>query len=380
MSPRLEIFFSYGFRPFFLLAPLWGLVVMAALLVWMGLHHAGGQVVELSIAMAPYVWHAHEMIFGFALGVIAGFFLTAVPSWTGTKAVHGPMLALLVGAWAVGRLAMLFSASLPPWLVAVADMAFLPVLIPLVIGALVKGWSKRNFVFLPILALLFTANLLTHMEFLGLMDGGAATGLRLAVDTAILLITIIGGRVVPAFTTNALRQQGEEHLPINRLPVNIAGIALVAALLIADLIDPDHAVTGWIALAAAVANALRLAGWCGLKTLNQPIVWILHLGFAWLVAGLALKGAAQLTDAVVEATAIHALTAGAIGSMTLGIMTRAALGHTGRKMEISRWIVLTYLMISLAALLRIIVPIWLPGFYGEGLLASGGIWVLAFGI
>lgn len=378
MNQKLEIFLSYGFRPFFLLAPLWSLVVMIALLSWMGLHQAGGEVLEMTIAMAPYVWHAHEMIFGFAVGIIAGFFLTAVPSWTGTKAVHGGTLGALVAVWAAGRLAMLFSASLPAWLVAVLDLAFLPALAVLVVGALIQGWSKRNFVFLPILALLFVANLLSHLEFLGIYDDGVAMGHRLGIDAVILLISIIGGRVVPAFTTNALRQQGHEDLPVQRQPVNIAGIALVAALLIADLIEPESTVTGGIALAAALANALRLAGWRGLKTLNQPIVWVLHLGFAWLVAGLALKGLAQVTDVIVEATAIHALTAGAIGTMTLAIMSRAALGHTGRPLIVSRWTAFAYVAVGLAALTRVAVPPMFPALYGAGMLLSGGLWILAF--
>ena len=373
-----QIFFSYGFRPFFLLGAIYAVAVMALFLFWIGVHHAGGQVTNMTIAMAPHVWHAHEMLFGFTIAIICGFFLTAVPNWTGSRAVQGPMLALLVAAWLAGRLAIGFSAHLPPMAVAVADLALIPLLIPLVISAMARNWSKRNFIFLPLLCLLFAGNLLFHLERLEILDEGTDLGFRLCLDTVVLLISIIGGRVVPAFTTNALRNQGGSDLPVNRLPLNLVGIGLVAAYVAADAAAPAHPMTGWIALAAAAANGLRLLQWKGHLTLRQPILWILHLGFLWLVVGLALKGLATLDMGIGPQGAIHALTAGSIGSMTLAIMSRASLGHTGRPLVIGGWTVLAYILVSTGAVTRVVTPIWFYDVYNEGMLAAGVAWALAF--
>lgn len=375
-----SIFFSYGFRPFFLLGAIHAVSVMVLFLLWIGVHFAGGLVVDLTIAMAPYIWHAHEMLFGFTMAVIAGFFLTAVPNWTGAHAVQGPMLALLTVAWLAGRVAMGFSAHLPPLAVAIFDLSLIPLLAPLVIAAMARNWSKRNFIFLPILGLLFTANLLTHLEFLGFLDDGVAIGLRLGMDTVILLIAIIGGRVVPAFTTNALRNQGIDDLPTNRASLNAAGIILVAALVFADLAAPDHPITGWLALAATAANGLRLLQWKSYRTLGQPILWVLHLGFAWLVAGLALKGLAILNSGVSPSAALHALSAGAIGTMTLAVMSRAALGHTGRPLVLGKATVLAYALVTAGALGRVIVPTLFMDFYNIGILLSGLAWAAAFAV
>jgi uncharacterized protein involved in response to NO len=383
-SPRpdgaLRIFFSYGFRPFFLLGAIFAVAAMGLFLFWIGVHHAGGQVIDMTIAMAPHEWHAHEMLFGFTMAIICGFFLTAVPNWTGSHAVQGPMLALLVALWLAGRLAMGFSASLPPLARAVLDLSLIPVLVPLVVAAMMRNWSKRNFIFLPILAILFAANLLTHLEYLGIMADGQAMGLRLGLDVIILLISIIGGRVVPAFTTNALRNRGETDLPVNHAALNITGIVLVAAFMASDLADPSSQLTGWLAIAAAAANGLRLLQWKGHKTLGQPILWVLHLGFAWLVAGLALKGLSTLGSGIGPQAALHALTAGAIGTMTLAIMSRAALGHTGRPLVIGGWTVAAYALISLGALVRVVTPLWFFEAYNQGMILAGGCWAGAFAI
>ncbi len=359
---------------------IYGVIVMSLFIFWIAVHHAGGYITELTITMAPFTWHAHEMLFGYTIAIIAGFFLTAVPNWTGTAPVRGAMLVLLTATWLAGRVAVGFSAYIPPIAVAIADLTMLPLLAFLVASAMFEKFSKRNFVFLPILALLFTANLFFHLDILEVMEGGIATGLKLALGTIVLLITIIGGRVVPAFTTNALRNMGETHLPINIMPLNIISISLVAALLIADLIDHEHMVTGMIALAAAAANGLRLTLWKGHKVLAQPIIWVLHLGFAWLVFGLGIKGLAILHPDLGPQTALHALTAGAIGTMTLAVMSRATLGHTGRKLVVNNWMVLAYILVSVGAALRLIVPVLLPSYYNEGMLLAGIAWTAALAL
>lgn len=375
-----ETILSRGYRPFFLLAAIQAPVAMALFLLWIGVHHAGGMVVNLSITMAPHMWHAHEMLFGFTVAVVAGFFLTAVPSWTGTAPPVGGKLILVVLTWLAGRLALAFSAHLPVLLTAVLDLSLLAVLFILLTMAISKNWSLRNAVFLPIVALLFIANLLFHLEVLGAYDEGFATGMRLGLDAIILLLMIIGSRIVPAFTTNVLRSQGETHLPVSYAWLDNVGLASVGLLVFADLFAPAHPATGCLALAAAAANGFRFMGWQGHRTLRQPIVWILHTGFLWLVGGLMLKGLAILDLGISHATAVHALTAGAIGSMTLAVMTRAALGHTGRPLVAGPGTTAAYLLVTIGAMVRVAVPIWLPAWYNEGILVAGAAWMTAFAL
>lgn len=380
MSTTLKTFFSHGFRPFFLLGPLYAVVVMVLFLFWIGVHFANGEVVGMTITMPPHVWHAHEMLFGFGMAALAGFLLTAVPNWTDTKPVHGPMLAALVALWLAGRIGNGFSAELTPLTVAALDLAFLPVLGILVVGGLIKGWSRRNLIFVPLILGFIAAQTLYHLETLNVFDDGIEAGHHLAVNMFTLLIAIIGGRVVPAFTTNALRQQGALKLPNNWPPLNAAGVILVAAVAIAELIQPAEAITGWLAAAAALANGLRLAGWRSLGTLRMPIVAVLHAGFAWLVIGLGLKAFAILDGSISSATAVHALTSGAIGTMVLAIMSRAALGHTGRPLSVGNGTVAAYVLVSAGTLARIIVPAWLPAYYSQGMLFAGLAWAGAFAV
>jgi uncharacterized protein involved in response to NO len=378
-NPRFQwsVFFSYGFRPFFLFACIFAALSMGAWLTWIGLHAMNAQVLRPTIAVPPHEWHAHEMLFGYSLAVITGFFLTAIPNWTGAKPVNGLTLVILSGVWLAGRVAIWFSAYLPAALVAVIDLAFIPLLLVLVAKALFKRWAPRNFVFIPILTLLFIANLLAHAEWMELMDDVSGIAYRLALGTVILLITIIGGRVVPAFTTNALRRLGHERLPASHKVVDILSVASVGAIIVVDLIAPYGTVAGAITALAALANAMRLAGWRGLQTLGEPIVWVLHLAYAWLVVGLGFKAAAYF-DLLSEATAIHALTVGAVGSMTLAVMTRASLGHTGRALQIAPPITFAFVLISLSAILRVAVPAWAPQFYNEAMVIAGGLWMLAY--
>jgi len=380
MNKHFEIFFSYGFRPFFLGCSIYAVIVMAAFMGWIGVHYAGGDFTRLPFSMAPFIWHAHEMLFGFAIAAVAGFLLTAVPSWTETRAVHGKTLFGLFVLWLAGRIAIWFSASYAAWVTALADLAFIPVLGILVIGALSKGWSKRNLVFVPLLGGFFIANLLFHLERMGILDNGIDTGHRLAVDLLALLIAIIGGRVVPAFTTNALRRMGEQKLPVNHAPLNVLGIACVALFALSNTVMPDAPVTGWLGLAAALLNGARLAGWRGTRTLSDPIVAVLHAGFGWLVIGLGLKAWATLGGDLSPQTALHALTAGAAGTMILAVMSRAALGHTGREIAAAPGTVAAYILVSASALIRIVTPWAFPEYYNEGMLISGLLWIAAFSL
>ncbi len=373
MTPGPAAFLSYGFRPFFLFAGIYAVIGMAVWMAWFGFAYA------LSTDFPPLLWHAHEMLFGYATAVLAGFLLTAAPSWTGAEPVRGGPLALLAGVWAAGRAAVWFSAFLPPVLVAAADLAFPALLFAFMVRTLTGG-SRRHNVFLVALALLFAANGMVHWERLGLSDDTAAAGHLLAFDVFIVLIALIGGRVVPAFTRGVLAGEGGAD-PLPPRPW-LDGLAVfsVLAVLVADQLDPDQTAAGGLALAAAALNGLRLVRWQGWRVLDRPIVWILHLGYAWLVAGLAFKGLAQLSDAVDGATALHVLSIGAIGSMTLGIMTRAGLGHTGRALKVAPAITFAYLLLSAAAVVRVGGPMWMDEFRQAAMVTAGAGWCVAFAV
>lgn len=370
--------FEYGFRPFFLGAGLQAALAMLAWVAWFTVQYRDDAEGLLSIAGPVHQWHAHEMIFGYGLAVVAGFFLTAVPGWTGRQPVRGALLAVLFGLWLLARLVSWTSAWLPPVAVALPELAFIGLLSILVAQALFAGWSRRNFVFLPVLTLLLAADALYHLEAMTLTDGTAAIGLLLAFDALLVLLTVIGGRIVPAFTTNVLRRRGVEPLPRASDIRDKLAILTMVALLGADLVAPDSAVTGWVALAAGVFGAARMIGWRTGRVLNSPILWILHLGYAWLVAGLLLKGFALITATVPAVTALHALTVGALGSMTLGVMSRAALGHTGRPLHVSNTIATSYLLVSLAAVLRVAWPLAGLPFHDAAMQISGLLWSVAF--
>lgn len=370
VPPRRIALFDYGFRPFFLMASLYAaLAVPTWLLLMTG-------VVALPTSLTAMAWHGHEMVFGFALAGIAGFYLTAVPNWTGAAPVRGVRLALLVALWLLARVAMWSSAVLPAGVVAAADLALLPVLAAFVAPALVAAKQPRNLVFLVIPIALETAILLVQLEPLGLADDTAWLGLMLGIDLALLLITIIGGRIVPTFTTNALRARGETRLPRSRPWLDRLAILSMVAMVAAELGD-RAAWVGAAALAAALFNGARLAGWRTARTLNNPLLWVMHLGYAWLVVGLALKAAAGLGDLVPASAALHALTVGAIGTMMMAVMSRATLGHTGRQLVAHPLTVAAYGLVSLAAILRIVGAVS-PAFYLPLIEASGALWSLAF--
>jgi uncharacterized protein involved in response to NO len=233
---------------------------------------------------------------------------------------------------------------------------------------------------LLLLSVLVAANALAHMEFMGLADWGVAEGHLLAIDLMVLLITIVGGRIVPSFTANWLAAQGDEAQVSSRPWLDRLTILATAAVLVADLVGGWDTARGALALAAAALHALRLAGWRTPRTLSAPMLWVLHLGYSWLVLGFALKALALLTGAFPEVAALHAFTAGAAGTMVLGVMTRATLGHSGRPLEAAPATVLAYALVALGALVRVAGPALAPGLYIEAMLVSGAAWALAFGL
>ena len=364
--------FSYGFRPFFLGAGIYAtLAVPAALCAYLGL-------VEWPADWPVGLWHAHEMLFGYAVAAVVGFMLTAVPGWQKSEPVAGPRLAALAAVWLAGRLAMWGAGWLPAWLVTALDVAFLPLVIALGLPALWLARSRRHRLFLAVLGLLTLANVTVHAEAAGFIVGDF--GIDLALDTLALTIAILGGRVVPAFTTGALKSAGlRDAVAPNPIADRVA-LATVAAFVAADVVAnlwPGAApAAGGVALAAAAANGWRMAGWATRHTLGAPIVWVLHLGYAWLVIGLAAKGLAGL--GMIELVAAqHLLAIGAIGTMTLAIMTRAGLGHTGRPIVAPPAIVAAYGLVSLAAISRVVAT---SAFAVPALVTAAAAWTLAFGL
>ncbi len=365
--------FSQGFRPFFLGAGLWA---FAALVIWLAVVQAGA---AIPTAFGPVEWHAHEMVFGFAPAVIAGFLLTAIPNWTGRMPLQGLPLIILFATWLAGRIAMATSALIGPGLAAALDLSFLLALIAVVLREIIAGRNWRNLPMPVALAGLLVANLLTHLGAAGQSSIGPI-GQRLGIATIIMLISMVGGRVIPSFTRNWLVKRGETRLPASLGRFDQGCLVLTLAALGTWVSSPDSHIAGVAMLAAGVANTARLARWRGHLTLSEPLVWSLHLGFAWLPAGLALLGLGVFLPAAFPATAgLHALTTGAIGSMTLAVMTRATLGHTKRQLTAGPWTAAIYILIAAAAASRVTASLYLD-VYNPLLAVSGLLWVAAFGL
>jgi uncharacterized protein involved in response to NO len=375
-SARRLSLFEYGFRPFFLLA---GLQAAASIPLWL-LQWLGFIAPRARTLWLPTLWHAHEMLFGFAGAALAGFLLTAVPSWTGAAPVRGWRLMLLAGVWLAARGLAFASGNLGAWFFAAADLAFLPLLAGVVGPAILVRNARRNGLFVLLLGLLFAGNLAMHLEGLGLEDGLGEPGVRLAIGILLLMITIIGGRILPAFTMAGLKAAGigVAITPFARL--DAAAILATAAFAVVSAAPAPGWLIALVAIAAAAAHLLRLARWQGWKAWRIPLLWILHVGYAWLVLGLILTTAAALTRLVPASGALHALTAGAIGSMVLAVMSRAALGQTGRPLAAGPATVLAYLLVNLGAILLVAAPFLAPERDMQLLIAGGGLWAAGFAV
>lgn len=364
-----------GFRPFFLLA---GLDAVFNMAVWLLVYrHPDAWPPD---GIAPVYWHAHEMMFGFIAAAIGGFLLTAVPGWTNRPPYAGLPLAALVAVWLAGRVAMAATGDLSPVTVAVLDLAFFPALVLALAPPLLRAGQWRNLPFVPLLTFLFLADLLFHLGNLGIVANGQMIGLGLALDIVAILIVVIGGRIIPAFTRNGLLRQGVSIAIPPRPWLDHAAVAAIVAVLLGDILFPQSPVNGAIALAAAAIQAARLAQWHGHRTLRDPLIWVLHIGYGWLVLALLLKGLWFVEGAAFAAKWIHAFTAGAFATMILAVMTRAALGHTGRGLTAPRPIAVAYLLVTLAALVRVFGGTLFPDSYDGIILAAGLIWIGAFGL
>jgi len=368
MSGRFPIF-ALGFRPFFLLAAIFA---AAAIPLWLLVYQG---ILDPVSYLPPTVWHAHEMVFGFAVAVIAGFLLTAASNWTGRRTAAGSGLAALAGLWIAGRAVIAAGAGLPVWLVIGADVAFLPILAGTLAMPILAAGNRRNMIFPVVLLVLGLINLSIHLGALGTINWDPSRGLRVAIDLVLLMIGVLGGRVIPSFTKSALPQARVNPCP----KASVLALASLAALAISEAAIGNPTIVGSVALAAGLINALRMRGWGSLATLRQPILWILHVGYAWIAVGLVLRGAADLFEIIPPDAGIHALTLGAIGSMIVGMMSRVALGHTGRAINPAPLTVAAYWLVNAAALLRVLFAmIASDDLRQAALIGSGTLWSLAF--
>ena len=358
---------ALGFRPFFLLA---GLAAAASVPLWL-LAMQGA--VSVSSHLAPALWHGHEMVFGFGLAVVAGFLLTATANWTGRRTPAGTGLAALAVLWLAGRILLSAGETVPTWLVVAVDATFAPTLALVLLWPILGTRNHRNLIFPVILLVMGAVNLAFHAAALGLMPLDPSQILRAAVDLIVLMIVIIGGRVIPLFTRNVLPDAGV-RTTLPDAPVIGAAALFVAA----DLVLGSGPVVGVAALAAALANGVRMIGWRGFAARHMPILWILHAGYAWVVVAFALRALAELTGWVPADAALHAFTVGAIGTMTLGMMSRVTLGHTGRRIVAAPPTVVAYALVLAAAFLRVLAPMASGEGYLGLLMFSGMLWTAAF--
>ncbi|WP_374643600.1 NnrS family protein [Tabrizicola sp.] len=372
----LKRLFGEGFRVFFLAAGLFAVLAMAVWQLYLTIQALGGMM-ELPTAAPPQLWHAHEMIFGYASAALGGFLLTAVPNWTGAKSAPHRFIAVVAGLWLAGRVAVLASGSLPPVLVAVADLAFVPVLAAKLLAQLLKRPKPQQLIILAILTVYWIANLLVHLEWMGLTSDTVWSGLRGGLLTLAAMIMVLGGRVTPGFTRNAMVQSGrEDRLPWNPMPLAGFSIAAAISLPLGYLLGLPASLLGLLALVAGAAGLVRVVLWRGLWTRDKPILWSLHLSYAINAAGLVALGLANLGQGS-EIAALHLLGIGGVGGMTLAVMSRASLGHTGRALVAPGPVALAYALVPLAALARFAGSA-LPWLYTPAILAAGALWLLAF--
>lgn len=370
-NPDFSIF-SYGFRPFFLAA---GIYAILALIPWVLF------LMELTEPTRPLQsWHAHEMLFGFVGAGFCGFLLSAIPNWTNTKPITGSALKGLVSLWLLGR--VVFWAYLFIDYPIMNYLLFLDLLLPMALTAIashifITTQNNRNFIFIAILLALTCANLLTILDLTGL-SYTKASGAIFATNIIMIAISVIGGRVTPTFTRNYLTQH---NIPctIEKFPT-VEKIALAAIILNAliDLFMPHSMPAYLVALLACTVHAMRASQWCAMKTLGNPILWVLHLGYLWMIIALFLKGTEEIFSLPYNLY-LHAFTIGTIGLFMIGIMSRASLGHTGRPLIVRPEITTAYILILISAGARTLTPFF-PGYTKIGMVLTSSLWIMAFAL
>jgi uncharacterized protein involved in response to NO len=353
-----------GFRPFYLLASIFGAL---SVLVWAA-QYSG--LLQHAYLRGP-LWHAHEMLFGFTLAVVAGFLLTAVRNWTAQPTPEGVPLMMLAALWVAGRILVLtpYAAA-----AAAANAAF-PVALAVAIGIpLVRSRNRRNYFFLGLLGLMAALAAALHLALLGVAELQPRLMLVLGLDVLLFIMAVMGGRVIPMFTNNGVPGANAERRPL----VEKLALGSILVLFLADLFRLPDTVVAVVALVAMTAHGTRLALWRGWRTHAAPLVWILHLAYAWIVVHLLFRGLSAF-GWLPGALAIHALTVGAIGGLTIGMMTRTARGHTGRPLRADGWETAMFVLVQLAAAVRVFIGM-APELHLASIQWSALLWAAAFGL
>ncbi len=364
--------FGYGFRPFFFAALLYAPLSIAA---WLWMRVAGAAPLA---TLPPQLWHGHEMLFGFIAAAIAGFLLTAVPSWTGDRGFAGVPLMIVAALWLLGRGGFAFAANLPPAALAALELVFLPALAILIAPPLLRSRSRNTALLLVLAALWFIDARFLRALALGDVVLASQT-LLIGIDVILLLITVIGGRVVPAFTANALKHRGLTARVRSVGYLELVTILSMVVLIGIDAWQPTTTSAAIVAGVAAILHLVRLAGWQGWRSLGEPIVWVLHAAYLWLPTGLALKAIFLATGAPWASQWLHALTMGAAAMMVVAVITRAALGHTGRPLVVASSVALAYGLLIAAVLVRVFLTS-LSMYREWAVWVSGLLWIAAFAV
>jgi len=362
-------FFRGGFRPFFFGGAAWALI---ALTLW--ICSLTGEI-SLPAALEPLAWHRHEMLFGFVGAVIGGFLLTAIPNWTGRLPIAGWPLGGLFALWGAARLALLFSSVTGLWLAFILDVGFFVVLGLLAAREVLQA-NNRN---VPVVGMILLFGIADAIDYLGTTGAIPLTdlGWQLGIAIVVLLISLIGGRIIPSFTRNWMVKRGmEAGLPTQPGKFDLLVIIATAVALLAWLSGPAETPIGAVLVAAATLQAVRWARWRGYRTFVDPLVLVLHVGYLWVPVGLALLGL-SLMGLVPRSAAIHALTAGAMATMILAVMTRASLGHTARELKANTATTVVYLLVTAGAILRVTASVRLID-YDIGIEIAGLGWGAAF--
>ncbi|MCQ8105071.1 NnrS family protein [Methylomonas sp. SURF-2] len=361
--------FAMGFRVFFALA---GLSALALIAVWNSLSNGS---LHIDNYFPATFWHAHEMLLGYATAVIAGFLLTAVRNWTDTETTRPDQLAALCFLWIYGRVLPLYSELVPDVLIAAVDFAFLPALAFFVGKPLLRTGNYKNLIFTCLLLLMAAGNALIHAQVLGFSETGAMVGLNLVLALIVTMILLIAGRVFPFFTERGL----SGVICIRNPGLDAVAVAVSAGVFILLISGVSGLVLMLAALAALALNAMRVSAWYDSRIWFVPLLWVLYIGYGWVILGFGLL-ALSAYGIVPSSLSLHAFTVGGIGVLTLGMMARVSLGHTGRALKASNLMAIAFVLINLAALLRVLFPALLPGWYGGFVLVSSYCWLAAFSL
>ncbi|NVK21782.1 MAG: NnrS family protein [Kangiellaceae bacterium] len=364
--------FELGFRPFFLLSAL----LAAFFVVGWGLFYSGSSAGNIITNVNYYpslMWHSHEMVFGYTSAVIAGFVLTAVTNWTGQMTIKNTALAVLVLLWLLARILPFVTNS--GWLIASTDLLFYPYLSIAVAKPIIQTGNKRNLFIIAILTFVGLANLLVHLQLLNLFSDTAKSGLYFGLYIQLLLIVIFAGRVFPFFTGRGVKVPFE---PRKEQWLEVSSIASFALFAASDLLHLPSTLILVLGISAVLLNCWRLVGWYNHQIWKVPLLWVLHLGYLFLILGILLKAMGTVWPALTF-PALHAMTVGGLGMITLGMMARVSLGHTGRSIhQPPKSISWMFILVALACLIRVFVPLAFSQYYVTAILVSSILWSLAF--